>query len=292
MLITAFNDWIGAPNRSVTLVENIIRLLHNGSLLIDDIQDNSPVRRGKPAAHTIYGIPQVLNSGLFMFTQAVQEAKTLNNPESTDVLLENLQCLYLGQSWELYWKHNLSCPTESDYLNMVDNKTGGMFRMLVQLLIAEQSTVTSAVERERLTMANFDHLLLLLGRYYQIRDDYMNLKSTKYSEQKGFCEDLDEGKYSFPIVWLLERKPEYRGYINGVFRQLPVGMGQEPRLSRENKLDILAILEATGSLRATLDLLKELESALELEITRLEGILSKKNAMMRVIIAALSVNHV
>lgn len=291
LLITAFNDWIGAPMSSATSIKSIIGLLHDASLLIDDVQDNSNFRRGKPAAHTIFGISQALNSGLFMFSQAVQESRKLSNPESTDIVLQNLECLYLGQSWDLYWKHSLSCPSIDEYMNTVDNKTGGMFRMLAQLLKAESLPAMTVSDRERISTVDLDYLTLLIGRFFQIRDDYMNLQSAEYCEQKGFCEDLDEGKYSFPIVHLLGRKPEYRGYITGVFRQLPLGVGQEARLSREMKQSILEILESEGSLAATLQLLKELEGAIEFEITRMETILGKKNATMRLVIATLSVKH-
>lgn len=43
-------------------------------------------------------------------------------------------------------------------------------------------------------------LVNLMGIYYQIRDDYINLQSVKYAQNKSFAEDLTEGKYSFPII--------------------------------------------------------------------------------------------
>jgi hypothetical protein len=70
---------------------------------------------------------------------------------------------------------------------------------------------------------NFEPLILLLGQFFQIRDDYMNLQSTEYGNQKGLCEDLDEGKYSYPIVHLLAHKPEYETQITGIFQQRPFG---------------------------------------------------------------------
>ncbi|KAM3064861.1 hypothetical protein ACMFMF_011701 [Clarireedia jacksonii] len=118
MLVTALNEWLHAPRTSTVCIDNVIRLLHDASLLIDDIQDNSAMRRGKPAAHTIFGAAQTLNSGLFMFSEAVREARKLSNPQAVDIVLENLETLYLGQSWDIQWKHNLSCPSEDEYLAM------------------------------------------------------------------------------------------------------------------------------------------------------------------------------
>lgn len=47
---------------------------------------------------------------------------------------------------------------------------------------------------------DFTRLTAILGLYFQIRDDYCNLSLKEYSENKSFCEDLTEGKFSFPII--------------------------------------------------------------------------------------------
>jgi len=50
--------------------------------------------------------------------------------------------------------------------------------------------------------------LPLLGLYFQIRDDYCNLSLKEYSENKSFCEDLTEGKFSFPIIHAITTQKE------------------------------------------------------------------------------------
>ncbi|KAJ5491746.1 geranylgeranyl pyrophosphate synthase [Penicillium diatomitis] len=287
-LIGAFNTWIGASTDSTTTLTDIIRILHDASLLIDDVQDDSKMRRGNPAAHTIFGMPQTVNSGLFMFTEAVEEARRFKNELSMDILLDTLQRLYLGQSWDLYWKHNLRCPSKEEYLHMVDNKTGSMFRMIARLLQAESE---AGSDFESSSEVNFDKLTLLFGRFFQIRDDYMNLKSAKYSDQKGFCEDFDEGKYSFPIVHLLCHHPQYRDYVTGIFRQLPVGISQGPRLSYEMKVKLRDIFHDTGTLRDTFALVQKLAKDLQEEISKLEDITGKRNATLRLLVIDLSVKR-
>lgn len=282
LLIDAITVWFEAPSASVQVIEQVIRYLHDASLVLDDIEDNSILRRGKPATHTIFGSAQATNSANFMFVQAVSETRKLGNSAVINSVLEGLEHLYLGQSWDLFWKHNLTCPTEKEYLTIVDNKTGGMFQMLTRLLRAES---------KRNTDLDLEHLMTLFGRFFQIRDDYMNLASTEYSNQKGFCEDLDEGKYSYLIVRLLEMEPELSGHINGIFRQRLLASQQITELPRESKLHILELMKDAGIFRTTLDYLKDMETRIEDEITRVEGVTGKSNPLLHLVVVRLSVMH-
>lgn len=280
-LIEALNNWLDVPQKSLKIINSIVDLLHNASLILDDIEDNSPLRRGKAATHAIFGHAQAINSANFMFVQAVQEARKLSDPSAVDILLDDLENLYLGQSWDLYWKYNLVYPSVNGYLNMVDNKTGGMFRMLLRLMQAESA---------RISIFDFDRLSLLFGRFFQIRDDYLNLRSSAYSDQKGFCEDLDEGKFSYPIVHCLEFHPQFKDHIMGIFRQRPatLTLGSQP-LSKETKMHVVDYLRAAGTFKACWMYLTEMETEIEAEIGKLERATGETNPMLRLLAARLSV---
>lgn len=75
MLIDAFNLWFCVPQGPFKTIESLVQLLHNASLILDDIEDSSKLRRRQPAAHLVYGTPQATNSATFMFIQAIQEAR-------------------------------------------------------------------------------------------------------------------------------------------------------------------------------------------------------------------------
>jgi ophiobolin F synthase len=288
LLIEALNVWIQAPRKSVKAVEQLIRLLHNASLILDDIEDNSPLRRGKAATHLVFGQSQAINSANFMFVRAVQEARKLSNPEAVDVVLEELERLYIGQSWDLFWKHNLISPTEEAYMSMVDSKTGGMFRMLLRLMDGESGQVPKC-DVERLV-----RLMGLLGRFFQVRDDYMNLKSGTYAEQKGFCEDLDEGKFSYPIVHFLQHGPEMlRAHVISIFRQRPSGGGGQGTVPvvREVKQHVLDLLESAGTFDAVLELMRQMEAEIRTEIGRVEDATGESNPMLRLVLERLSVRE-
>ncbi|KAF2141602.1 uncharacterized protein K452DRAFT_271217 [Aplosporella prunicola CBS 121167] len=280
-LIEALNTWLHVPPGPLKTIMSVVNNLHNASLILDDIEDNSPLRRGKPAAHAIFGQAQAINSANFMFVQATQDAAKKFSAEGLTALLEELEGLYLGQSWDLYYKYNLICPTEVEYINMVDHKTGGMFKMLLRLMQAESALVDTSV------LPSFEKLTLLFGRFFQIRDDYMNFGD--YAASKGFCEDLDEGKFSFPIVYCLENHPEYRGHILGIFRQRPTAATNVPcSLSKESKQHLMECLKKSEAFSETLECLMDMERELESEIERLEHQTGETNPLLRLCLARLS----
>ncbi|KAF9885194.1 hypothetical protein FE257_000645 [Aspergillus nanangensis] len=167
LLADALSSWFKLSRETVDCIERIISHLHSASLLIDDIEDGSGLRRGKPVAHHIFGSAQTYNSASYLFVMAVDEAFQLNQPESHGHFLE----------------------------------TGGLFCMLGRLLYAESEKPNS------FSLEHLCEFLIVLGQFFQIRDDHMNLVSAQYKDQKGFAEDLDEGKYSFPLIHFLENTP-------------------------------------------------------------------------------------
>ncbi|KAK2012601.1 polyprenyl synthetase [Colletotrichum eremochloae] len=202
-LIQAFNAWLEVPQESIDVITNVVGMLHTASLLIDDVEDSSSLRRGLPVAHNIFGVAQTINSANYIYFRALQELQRLKNPKTITIFAEELVHLHRGQGMDLFWRDTLTCPTEEDYLEMVGNKTGGLFRLGIKLMQAESRSLTDCVE-----------LVNLMGLIFQIRDDYMNLSSKEYSDNKGMCEDLTEGKFSFPIIHSIRCEPSNLQLIN------------------------------------------------------------------------------
>ena len=82
---------------------------------------------------------------------------------------------------------------------MVKDKTGGLFRLAVGLMQAFATTNKDT---------DFTSLVNNLALYFQIRDDYINLADEEYMKSKSFCEDLTEGKFSFPIIHAIRSNAE------------------------------------------------------------------------------------
>ncbi|KAI4211116.1 MAG: hypothetical protein LQ351_006124 [Letrouitia transgressa] len=202
-LIAAFNIWLKVPPSSLQIITKVVGMLHTASLLVDDVEDNSLLRRGVPVAHSIFGTAQTINSANYVYFLALKELLKLGNSKVIDIYTEELCNLHRGQGMDLFWRDTLTCPSEEDYLEMVGNKTGGLFRLAVRMMQAEsESTV------------DYLHLTNLIGLLFQIRDDYMNLSSSQYTSNKGLCEDLTEGKFSFPIIHSIRSNPSNLQLVN------------------------------------------------------------------------------
>jgi hypothetical protein len=99
-LARAFNYWLNIPEDKLQAIENIIEMMHNASLLyvawldspdlthcdafhssLDDIQDNSILRRGIPVAHSIYGVASTINAANYVLFIALEKVLELRHPE-------------------------------------------------------------------------------------------------------------------------------------------------------------------------------------------------------------------
>ncbi|KAL8972381.1 MAG: hypothetical protein Q9183_000583 [Haloplaca sp. 2 TL-2023] len=257
--IDSLNTWLKVPTKSANMIKKVIKMLHSASLMFDDLEDSSPLRRGKLSTHHIYGAAQTINSATYQYTKATGMAAQLSNPSCFRIFIEEIQQLYVGQSYDLYWTHNAVCPSLSEYLKMVDKKTGGLFRMLTRLMVAE-SPVGDKVSEDDLNLFS-----CLIGRFFRIRDDYQNLASADYAKQKGFSEDLDEGNCG---AFLMKRR-------------------SEAKLSHEAKREVLAIMKKTKSLDYTLRVLGELHGELSKEVENLEGKFGEANFALQMMLEML-----
>ena len=277
--IDALNVWLTVPKLTVSRIKSLGVRLHSASLMLDDIEDGSDVRRGQLATHKVFGVAQTINSGCHQILKAITEASQLNVPSAVDIMLKALDELHVGQSYDLYWTRHNKCPSEKEYLEMVDMKTGGLFRLLARLMIA------TSLRRSDAQLSNsIEALVSLVGVQFQIRDDYQNLWLAQYADQKVFCEDLDEGKYSFPLIHALSH--EKQAHI------LPELLCQRrtPRgLSHGHKILILQQLDQAGSFQYTKDTLKQIQGRVDGQLTQLEHITGLDNWILRALLQKLEV---
>ncbi|KAG0305864.1 geranylgeranyl pyrophosphate synthetase [Dissophora globulifera] len=231
-LIESFNVWLQVPAEELAIITKVIKMLHTAILLVDDIEDGSVLRRGEPAAHKIFGIPATINCANYVYFMALAELTKIHNSDMISIFTEELLRLHRGQGMDLLWRDSMSCPTEEEYVAMVIDK--------------------------------------LLAIPFHIRDDYMNLQSTQSSSNKAFCEDLTEGKFSFPIIHSIHADPNSRTLLN-ILKQRPTEI--------ELKRHAVKIIERNNSFAYCRQRLAEYKQIALAEIQRLGG-----NARLEVIL--------
>eukprot|EP00475_Leptophrys_vorax_P026533 TRINITY_DN3750_c0_g1_i3.p1 TRINITY_DN3750_c0_g1~~TRINITY_DN3750_c0_g1_i3.p1 ORF type:complete len:185 (+),score=50.99 TRINITY_DN3750_c0_g1_i3:557-1111(+) len=161
--------------------------------------------------------------------------------------------LHQGQGMDIYWRDFYLCPTMEQYKLMVSNKTGGLFRLTVGIMQALANDES----------ADIVELVDLLGLFYQIRDDYVNLTSEEYMKTRGsFADDLTEGKFSFPIVHAI-----LFGVQSERLKEILKLRTSDDAVKRE----AVQIMEESGSLAHTRSVMSDLVEQINNLITSLGG---------------------
>ncbi|EMR65629.1 putative geranylgeranyl pyrophosphate synthase protein [Eutypa lata UCREL1] len=207
------------------------------------------------------------------------EVLKLGNAQCIEIFTEEMDKLYIGQGYDLYWTFNTKRPSIEEYISMVDYKTGALFKMLVRLMtIKNQTSLPIAPDLNR--------LVVLLGRYFQIRDDYMNLTSVEYTDQKGFCDDLDEGKFSLTLIHALENTAEAEySILRHILAQRHIANG----MSLAQKHLVLSIVKGAGSLEYTVTALRKIGQEIDVEVDSIEDMTGIENKSLRALFEILKV---
>ncbi len=215
-------------------------LLHNATLVHDDIQDGDDHRRGMETVWRRFGVAQAINLGDAMFYYAVRAVQGLDvEGDVRDRVLSRLVTETIrvidGQEREFALKQD-PCPTIEDYLDMVAHKTSGLFRL--PMAGALDLCGAEGCEIEGIGVAA-NHL----GILFQVQDDILDLYGDKGRGARG--SDVAEGKRSYMVVHALER-------LEGAGRSRLVEILDLDRshTGSEHVAEIVALFDACGALDA------------------------------------------
>ncbi|EXK77648.1 hypothetical protein FOQG_17647 [Fusarium oxysporum f. sp. raphani 54005] len=277
--IDSLNVWLDVPEDKTSVIKEVIGMLHNSSLIIDDFQDNSPLRRGKPSTHTVFGPAQAINTATYIIVKAIEKIQEIVGHEALAEITGTITTIFQGQAMDLSWTANTTVPSIQEYLLMVNDKTGALFRLSIELLaLNSEASVNDS------TLESLSSLVSLLGQYFQIRDDYMNLIDNRYTDQKGFCEDLDEGKYSLTLMHALQRDS------SGLLANILSMRRFQGKLTTQQKMLVLEVMKTNGSLDWTSTLLGMLHTRVLAEIGSLEVSMNRDNPALRALVERLKLD--
>lgn len=186
----------------------IPELIHNGSLMVDDVEDDSYLRRGKPCVHKIFGIDVAVNAGNAMYylptillyrKRNLPDKKTI---EIYDLISEELTRIHFGQGLDICWhKGKKDDISEKEYLQMCAFKTGTLARLAARLGVI----LGNGTKEQELVMGRFAETV---GVAFQIRDDILSIVGEKFSLGKGSGEDIHEGKRTMMVLHALQKLPD------------------------------------------------------------------------------------
>ena len=209
-----------------------VELIHNFSLLHDDIQDNSTERRGRETVWYKWGMPQGINTGDALFVIANLSLLDLVPSFDTELILSaatllQTACLALteGQFLDLSYEKREDLTME-DYWTMVTGKTAA----LLSACCAVGSLFGGGDETIRDAYRNYGHFL---GLAFQVQDDYLGIWGDAALTGKSIESDLVTGKNSLPVFFGLEKKGVFaKRWLNGPISPDEV-MGLSDQLEKE-----------------------------------------------------------
>ena len=246
----------GGNGDDIYTLAPLIEGIHTASLIHDDIEDNSELRRGKPAAHVAYGLDSALNSGSWLYFRALQSVEGYHAPADIKLdlytaALTHIRALHEGQALDIHWHRTAGFfPSRQDYERMIRLKTGALAALAVY-------TGMRAAGKEHEESKSFAALFAEAGVGFQILDDAKNISTGNAGKKRG--DDIVEGKKSMPAILHIEKHPEDATVLTAYFEQARREGIDSPAIEKAIALlsssDSIADAEAQG--KKTIDLALE-----------------------------------
>lgn len=224
-----------------------LELIHNFSLLHDDIQDQDLERRHQPTAWSVWGVPRALVAGDAMHSTgdlaALRAAEEGVSPgvvlRVSGVLTDSYLAMIEGQCLDLQFESRTDITT-AEYLHMIACKTGALIRCGLE-------TGAMLGDGDEPTVRAFATFGEGLGRAFQIRDDYLGIWGDEATLGKATGNDIRRRKKSYPVVFALERAAGAAlSDLQRIYGQ-DVGAHSAAPLREDDVQRVLAILDEVGA---------------------------------------------
>jgi geranylgeranyl diphosphate synthase type I len=201
---------LGGEWQSALPAATAVELIHNFSLVHDDIQDNSTERRGRPTVWSLWGVPQAINTGDALLVMGrIANHRLLDQGVAAATVLEvqrllDLACLRLteGQHLDLAFERR-EAVTAEEYLGMIEGKTAA----LVSAACGCGALVADATPRAVEACRQFGRHL---GLAFQITDDLLGIWGEPSVTGKPAGDDLRSRKKTLPAVYGLATSADFR----------------------------------------------------------------------------------
>jgi geranylgeranyl diphosphate synthase, type I len=208
-IVLKVSELFGGTSRKAMPAAAAVELIHNFSLVHDDIMDHDEVRHNVPTVHASYGVPLAILAGDILFSKAFQMMAVGGLREgitekSISEMVSRLStaCINVceGQAIDMQMASNASQSySQTDYIHMIEKKTASLFELSCSL------GVLSADNRK---IEDLDRLSVFgknIGIAFQLIDDLIGIVGDPQITGKAVGNDIREGKKTFPMILVLEK---------------------------------------------------------------------------------------
>ena len=234
----------------------IPEVLHNGTIIVDDVEDAATHRRGGPALHHVHGTDIALNAGNAMYFLPLKVIT--RNPgdlpadirlDAYEMLMYELNRTHLGQGMDIYWHNEKEVRvSEREYLEMCACKTGCLGRIVARLA----AIVTDNGDKET-AVADYAERMAIA---FQIADDVLDIEYAMEEGGtfgKGLGNDIREGKKTLMVIHTAEHAS-----AEDVARLEELLWADEN--TDEEVLEAISIMEDAGSVDYAKEVAEDLSS--------------------------------
>lgn len=244
---------VGGSKKDVLSFCVIPELVHNGTIMVDDVEDNSVLRRGRPSTHVLFGVDVAVNAGNSMYflpLSILYNNKKLHadkKSELYDSYARNLLRLSFGQAMDIHWHRGNGNVSEKAYLQMCVYKTGSLAAFSAEM----GAIIGNATRAQKSALSGF---ATSIGVAFQIHDDVLNIKPKSLDWGKETGDDIKEGKRTLMVIHALEKLPKKE-------RERLIGILDSREKSEGDVREAISLIERSGGIEYAALVAKKIVSA-------------------------------
>jgi octaprenyl-diphosphate synthase len=210
MLLLLTAKAIGAPEAGTVRLGAVVELIHNATLVHDDVIDSADTRRGRASANSRWGNTMTVLAGDWLYMQSFAEALRERNLAVLDTLIEVTQKMVEGELLQLTHLGN-AAATREQLLDIAERKTAWLFSGCMKL----PAILAGLDDAGGARLGNIGRSL---GMAFQLIDDLLDLTSTRQTLGKPVAADLKAGKLTFPVSCVMGN-PDAAEKVKTVLRE-------------------------------------------------------------------------
>ncbi len=210
-------------------VASCLELLHNATLMHDDIIDGALLRRGSESVNSRFGNDVTVLAGDYLYANAFSMISELNSVRLIQLFAQTTKNLCTSEIQQLHNIGNINL-TEGEYMKIIHGKTASLFAATCSSVAITNNQRT--YEERALSLYGQN-----LGYIFQISDDLLDYFSQPHITGKTLHKDLYEGKITFPMIKLLQEvTPEEKDFIQRIAMANPPNSEREDISAQVNAL--------------------------------------------------------